>query len=222
MPLSRITSASIDNSAISAADIADGTITAAKIISVANTQITGNIVSSQIAPSIVLNTPALGTPASGVLTNCTGVPAAALPAGSVLQVVQGSYAIQVNNTTTTFADTNLTATITPKFSTSKILVLVNQNGCGKENGSTDTSIILQLLRSSTVILAIDGVSGFTLTSVRNYFGSITCSYIDTPATTSATTYKTQFKNSQNVNGVSVQASTGGVSTSTMTLMEIAV
>jgi hypothetical protein len=48
MPLSRITSASIANSAISAADIADGTITAVKIISVANTQITGNIVSSQI------------------------------------------------------------------------------------------------------------------------------------------------------------------------------
>ena len=55
MPLSRITSASIDNSAISAADFADGTITAAKIISVANTQITGNIVSSQIAPNQTLN-----------------------------------------------------------------------------------------------------------------------------------------------------------------------
>jgi hypothetical protein len=57
MPLSRINSASIANSAISAADIADGTITAAKIISVANTQITGNIVSSQIAPSVTLTTP---------------------------------------------------------------------------------------------------------------------------------------------------------------------
>ena len=55
MPLSRINSASIDNSAISAADIADGTITAAKIISVANTQITGNIASSQIAPNQTLN-----------------------------------------------------------------------------------------------------------------------------------------------------------------------
>jgi hypothetical protein len=54
MPLSRINSASIANSAISAADIADGTITAAKIISVANTQLTGNIVSSQIAPSVTL------------------------------------------------------------------------------------------------------------------------------------------------------------------------
>jgi hypothetical protein len=57
MPISRINSASIANSGISAADIADATITAAKIISVANTQITGNIVSSQIAPSVTLTTP---------------------------------------------------------------------------------------------------------------------------------------------------------------------
>ena len=55
MPLSRINSASIANNAVAAADIADGTITAAKIISVANTQITGNIVSSQIAPNQTLN-----------------------------------------------------------------------------------------------------------------------------------------------------------------------
>jgi hypothetical protein len=59
MPLSRINSASIANSAVIAADIADGTITAAKIISVANTQITGNIVSSQITS--VANTQLTGT-----------------------------------------------------------------------------------------------------------------------------------------------------------------
>ena len=64
MPLSRINSASIANSAVAAADIADGTITAAKIVSIANTQITGtlsvantsitgNIASSQIAPNQV-------------------------------------------------------------------------------------------------------------------------------------------------------------------------
>ena len=59
MPLSRITSASIANSAVAAADIADGTITAAKIVSIANTQITGNIVSSQITS--VANTQLTGT-----------------------------------------------------------------------------------------------------------------------------------------------------------------
>ena len=55
MPLSRINSAAIANNAIAAVDIADGTITAAKIVSVANTQVTGNIISSQIAPNQTLN-----------------------------------------------------------------------------------------------------------------------------------------------------------------------
>ena len=124
MPLSRINSASIANSAISAADIADGTITAAKIISVANTQITGNIVSSQIAPSIVLNTPALGTPASGVLTNCTGVVAAALPAGSVLQVVSTTFNDTSAITNTSFASMGVSLSITPRSASNKIFVMV--------------------------------------------------------------------------------------------------
>jgi hypothetical protein len=48
MPLSRITTNSIANNSINASDLLDASITAVKIISVANTQITGNIVSSQI------------------------------------------------------------------------------------------------------------------------------------------------------------------------------
>jgi hypothetical protein len=47
--------------------------------------------------------------------------------GTVLQIVQASYsAVIVSNSTTTMADTNLTATITPKSSSSKILVVVHQ------------------------------------------------------------------------------------------------
>jgi hypothetical protein len=48
MPISRINTNSIANNTIQGVDIVDASITAAKIISVANTQITGNIVSSQI------------------------------------------------------------------------------------------------------------------------------------------------------------------------------
>ena len=78
MPLSRITSASIANSAVAAADIADGTITAAKIVSIANTQITGtlsvantsitgNIISSQITS--VANTQITGNIISSQITS---------------------------------------------------------------------------------------------------------------------------------------------------------
>jgi hypothetical protein len=55
MPIQKITSGIIQDGAVVAADIADGTLSAAKIISIANTQITGNIISSQIAPNQTLN-----------------------------------------------------------------------------------------------------------------------------------------------------------------------
>jgi hypothetical protein len=59
MPLSRITTNSIANNSINASDLLDASITAAKIISVANTQITGNIISTQITS--VANTQLTGT-----------------------------------------------------------------------------------------------------------------------------------------------------------------
>jgi hypothetical protein len=197
MSLSRITSASIANSAISAADIADGTITAAKIISVANTQITGNIVSSQIAPSIVLTTPALGTPASGVLTNCTGVAAAALPSGSVLQVVQGSTDSQLAITSATYTDiTGLSASITPRSASNKILVLYRINGA--TSGATLWSAF-QIVRNSTAVG--NGAQGTLRTKAHsaergqfsdgNPYWSTSGEFLDSPSTTSAVTYKIQ-------------------------------
>ncbi len=212
MSLSRITSASIANSAISAADIADGTITAAKIISVANTQITGNIVSSQIAPSIVLTTPALGTPASGVLTNCTGVAAAALPAGSVLQVVQGTYADQVTNTTATYVDSGLTATITPISASNKILIFAYLGQCGKS--ANDTQLNLRIVRAATSIFSASALNQGLATSL---VGNPTLVYLDSPATTSATAYKVQLSNRE----ASGSVFTNSNGTVTITLMEIA-
>ena len=50
-----------------------------------------------------------------------------MPTGSVLQVVQAEYSSETSSTSGTYADTGLTATITPTTSSSKILVSVNQN-----------------------------------------------------------------------------------------------
>jgi hypothetical protein len=157
--------------------------------------------------------PALGTPASGVLTNCTGVPAAALPAGTVLQVVNATYSTTATNSTASYADTGLTATITPTRNTSKILVIVNQNGVS--GNSATTGVNLQLLR---------GVSSISIFGVANAYGvtssniTVSCNYLDSPATTSATTYKTQFVRYAG-STVTVQ---GSGDMSTITLMEIAV
>lgn len=140
-------------------------------------------------------------------------------AGQVLQVVNATYGVSTSSSTNTYADTGLTATITPKFSTSKILVIVNQNGVQKASTSTSfNGCSIQLLRNSTVLAQIANGYAYTGTTIDNVSGQCSTCYLDSPATTSATTYKTQFSATQNVASVKVQ---NGSETSTITLMEIA-
>jgi len=139
--------------------------------------------------------------------------------GKVLQVVNATYSTEVGSTTSTFVDTGLTATITPTASTSKILVIVSQMGVSK---SGSTRMHLKLRRDSTDILQMSDINAYTAASDFNNIGSVTSSYLDSPATTSAVTYKTQFCSQQNVSVVYVQnyASGANNSVSTITLMEI--
>jgi hypothetical protein len=141
-------------------------------------------------------------------------------AGSVLQVVNATFTTQVSSSTSTFADLGLTATITPKFSTSKILVFVDLTGCRKD--SNNTAMMLKLLRGSTSILQFEDNAGRTGSTATSGWGSESTSYLDNPATTSATTYKIQFGSYSNNASVTINDSAAGnLSCSTMTLMEIA-
>ena len=141
--------------------------------------------------------------------------------GSVLQVVNSAYSTQVSSTSVTFSDTGLTATITPKSASSKILVLVNHNGnllIGGNNG-----ISWKLLRNGSQIQYVDDLSPYIATGSNAASGSCNVNYLDSPATTSAITYKTQFSN-RNATGTVVTQYYGGGSTNStsyMTLMEIA-
>lgn len=153
-------------------------------------------------------------------TTATGLKwAAPAGGGKVLQVVNATYGTEVASTTNTFVDTGLTATITPTSSTSKILVIVSQMGVSK---SGSTRMHLKLLRGATDILQMSDINAYTGANDFNNIGSVTSSYLDSPATTSATTYKTQFCSNQNVSVVYVQnySTTNGNSVSTLTLMEI--
>ena len=153
-------------------------------------------------------------------TQLTGtIAASVLPAGSVLQVVNATYATETGSSSSTFADTGLTASITPRSASSKILVLINQAGCYKS--AANTYLGLRLVRDATVILNFERYAGYTATTTTNGIGSCSTSYLDSPTTTSATTYKTQFASMANIALASVQATTGGIgSASTITLMEI--
>lgn len=137
--------------------------------------------------------------------------------GKVKQVVMGSTSTAASNSTTTYADTNLTATITPTASTSKVLVLVTQNGCVRSNGNSNNAILLQLQRGGSSIAQISTEGNQTDTALRQGGNTYAIAYQDSPATTSATIYKTQFKNKNASAAVNVQDS---AELSTIILMEI--
>ena len=69
--------------------------------------------------------------------------------GKILQVIGASVNTETSSSSTTYADTNLTAAITPASSSNKVLVLVNQNSIGKN--SSDNAGKIQLLRGSTAL-----------------------------------------------------------------------
>jgi hypothetical protein len=155
---------------------------------------------------------------AGITFPAGGNPQAA-PAG-VIQVVNATYSTETSSSSSTFADTGLTATITPKFSTSKILVLVDVVSCGKSSSST--SLSLRVVRNSTTIVLFDTNAGYTNSTANNYIGACSTNYLDSPATTSATTYKVQFASNANAGFVFISSASGvGNPSSTITLMEIA-
>lgn len=131
-------------------------------------------------------------------TAATGLAWAAPAAGGkVLQVVSATTTTAVTSTSTTYADTGLTATITPSATSSKILVLATQ-AVVVDRSSSAVFARLQLVRNSTVIQEMAGGShkqrfgaelvGPTYLQLR---GSDSIQFLDSPATTSATTYKMQ-------------------------------
>jgi len=162
----------------------------------------------------------LGIGSNGqVLQVSGGVPAwgAVSGGGKVLQVVMGQTTTPVTTSSGTYQNTGLTATITPSSSSSKVLVLINQNGCTKSAANANTGISIRALRgaSSLGYLADGGLkTGTTLLVQSCSFG---LSYLDSPATTSATVYKTEFFEGNALSSVSVQ---GNYETSTMILLEI--
>jgi hypothetical protein len=134
--------------------------------------------------------------------------------GKVLQVVTATYSTTTSNSTSTFADTGLTATITPTLNTSKVLVLVHHIlDRGAQNSAN--SLDVKLLRDATQLL--NHTFLFDTATTLQFVGGWACNYVDSPATTSATTYKTQFRNRNNGASVAINANN---TLSSITLLEI--
>ena len=112
----------------------------------------------------------------------------------VLQVVQGTYLAVSSVASATFTATGLTATITPLFSTSKILVMVNCN-IG-ETGSSDSTYLTVYRNGTDINPETTTPKGF----IRNFTGSTTQGggqsvlYLDSPSSTSSLTYTLMLSN----------------------------
>lgn len=147
--------------------------------------------------------------------------AAAAGGGKVLQVVQATYSTATATSTTgTWIDTGLSATITPSASTSKILVMTTQM-IGQTGNMNDRGWNVQLLRGSTAIFPSSGSYNtyLSITSVGDLRTTHSLHYLDSPATTSSTTYKTQMMNQTGRTAVTTTAQDTS-QTSSIILMEI--
>jgi hypothetical protein len=163
---------------------------------------------------------------TNVITNGKVV-ASGMPTGAVLQVVQTNTTTTVTVSTNTYTDTGLSASITPTSATSKILVLIQQSyysstSSGGQGGG------LKLLRGATDIynpMPTDatGPYGFYVSATGLYLMA-NLQYLDSPATTSNITYKTQGRPYSSGAGQSATFQVGGGiqnAGSSMILMEIA-
>jgi hypothetical protein len=124
-----------------------------------------------------------------------GVPAwVAGPTGKIIQVVEASTTTPTTITSSSYTDSGLSASITPTLSNSKILVLILQPSYGYRSGNAFL-FQSQLLRGATQIAFNDRFSRFFAGGANNAelgYNS-TFIYLDSPATTSSTTYKTQYR-----------------------------
>lgn len=147
-----------------------------------------------------------------------GTSAVQASSSKILQVVQGTLTTFATTTSTSFVDTGLSATITPTSASSKILVIYSAS-VGSTNSAGGT--INQIVRNSTSVW----LSGVSFSNIGNgsVFSLASGTYLDSPATTSAVTYKIQqaSQNSSNTAYFNIDYNAFTGETATITLMEIA-
>ena len=157
------------------------------------------------------NLAALGTNAgtTGVLTS------AGLPTGCILQVVQSVVTAGFSSSSGSFVTTGLTANITPKFSTSKVLVIAAMQTAQQASNQPVTETIYR--NSTNLGNASSGFAG-TYSAAGGYTVSTnSIVYLDSPATTASTTY-TLYAKSDTGSAFNIG---GGNQPITLTLMEVA-
>jgi hypothetical protein len=175
----------------------------------------------------VLTSASTGISASNITTGT--LPKAQLPAGSILQVVQTVKTDTFSTSSTTLVQiTGLTVSITPTSTSNRILVMFS----GMASANNGENISLQLQRNTTPIF-IGDASGSRLQcfyGANSYSGSgafpMNAMFLDSPSTTSATTYSVYLKTSSatvflNRTVTDEDSSNRGRTASSIIVMEVA-
>ena len=134
---------------------------------------------------------------SGTVTGLTALPDSAMANGSIIQVVQATSDTKTSTTSTSYVDTPLSATITPTATSNKILIRYNMTVA---MGNDSNIAYFQIIRGSTAVgNGNQGSSRIKCHSAlrgqhsdANPHGVTSGEFLDTPSTTSATTYKIQY------------------------------
>jgi len=148
--------------------------------------------------------------------------------GKILQVVESSSTTQTIVASATLTDTGLSGTITPKSSSSNILVMAYQSVNNVRSaasqghaitivrtiGTTSTSITNSSTGYDSGFISVTGVTGVQLGGIASIIK------LDSPGTTSLCTYKTQGRAYLATNSGQVTFQDGN-SNSRMILMEVA-
>ena len=116
--------------------------------------------------------------------------------GKVLQVVQGTLTSNQSTTSTSFAAIGLSVSITPSSATSKVMIICSlpKTAMTCSANATDIRGQLKLLVSTTELQRIEmGEENFPTSSNKTWNSANTFSYLDSPATTSATTYSVESR-----------------------------
>ena len=133
----------------------------------------------------------------------------------ILQVKSGTTSTNATSANTTLVTTNLSVSITPQSTSSKILVMACMTGC--KTAATSTGIQFSFFRGASNVLTFAKAAGFSSASNDNNFETSGMLF-DSPSTTSATTYEVKFCRAEGSGTVEVQQ--GGTTTSTIIVMEV--
>lgn len=146
-----------------------------------------------------------------ILASGQSIPKAALPTGSVLQVVSSTFTSSFTSSSGAFVSIGLTASITPTSASSKILVLIDSFVRSDSANFLNATIY----RNATNLGSTFGLKGLYVNAA--FILPVPFAYYDSPSTTSSTSY-TLYMRTESATTFYLEA---GGRVSTITLMEIA-